>query len=178
MLAYFYNSDISLILVQVFIDLWDISSLGINSWICQVYYSSFLVLAFSNVWLFVIIYIEISHWITDHINKRSQHWREGNYCHALYSTLHSVKMGECVGCHLVVKVLSTISVLEQCPLYLSDLLCYIHYCLLEADTTIAAPSFVGGVYGSIGMLHFLYLNESLCLLSICSSCSWLPPLWA
>lgn len=51
------------------------------------------------------------------------------------------------------------------------------YSLLEADTTIVAPSFVQGMYESIGMLHFLYLNKSLCLLSICSSCSWLPPLW-
>lgn len=35
----------------------------------------------------------------------SQHGGGRNYCHTLYSALHTVKIGECVDCHLVVKSL-------------------------------------------------------------------------
>lgn len=133
-----------------------------NSWICKVCFSS-IVLAFSDV----CYYIEISHGITYHINKSSQHWRGKNYCHALYSALDSVKMGDCVDCCSVAKALCCRHPQNSVLLSLSNSRYRVRRCFLGADPLLLhlPPSCL--CVECIGMLHLFCLNWSLCLLSIC-----------
>ena len=71
--------------------------------ICRICYSSIIVLAYSSVclllyWDFPLSHPSLSIWVASIGGGR-------NYCHTLYSVLHSVKMGDCIDCHLVVKAL-------------------------------------------------------------------------
>lgn len=59
------------------------------------------------------------------------------------------------------------SLLKHCPEYFSTLRSRIQHCFLEADATVAAPSFAGCVcVECMGLLYLLHLNLSLCQLSI------------
>lgn len=110
-------------------------------------------LAFSDV----CYYIEISHGITYHINKSSQHWRGKNYCHALYSALDSVKMGDCVDCCSVAKALCCRHPQNSVLLSLSNSRYRVRRCFLGADTPIAAPSsllLVCGMYRDVTSFLF------------------------
>ena len=97
--------------------------------------------------------------------------RGRNYCHALYSALHSVKLGECTGCRLLSKLSAAVSLLEHCLVYGSNLCCCIHSSFLEADAFLCRVCVwnVCACYIFIQTSHSAYCPSA-------PSCSWLLPL--